>query len=104
VFDALASCLKWFRCAFVKRILAYEVLSETDFGLDPGSKGFCPNVFVGIGRYLDKKINILKIYSSEMGEHPFPRCEEAVRALASVRGVSSGNSAAEAFILLREII
>jgi LmbE family N-acetylglucosaminyl deacetylase len=101
VFNAVVSCTKWFRHPYVKRILAYETLSETDFSLTPGCR-FLPNVFVDIDLYLDQKLQALDIYSSETGEFPFPRSIEAVSALATLRGAASGFKAAEAFELLRE--
>jgi hypothetical protein len=57
-----------------------------------------------ISPFLENKIDIMKLYSGEMGTFPFPRSEEAIRALASLRGAASGFKAAEAFILLKEII
>lgn len=104
VSDAVLSCTKWFRYPSIKRILAYETLSETEFGISPDATGFRPNVFVDIHPYLNKKIETLKIFSSELGEFPFPRSLEAVKALAQVRGSSAGCSAAEAFMLLKEIM
>ena len=101
VFDAVSACTKWFRYPSVRRVLAYETLSETDFGLDPAA-AFIPNVFVDISAQLDRKLELLGIYASELGAHPFPRSLEAVRALAQVRGAASGFAAAEAFQLLRE--
>jgi LmbE family N-acetylglucosaminyl deacetylase len=101
VFDAVASCTKWFRYPSVKRVLAYETLSETDFGLGV-SQAFRPNVFVNIEPYLEHKLRAMDIYSSELGNFPFPRSHEAIRALATIRGVVSGFKAAEAFELLRE--
>lgn len=101
VFDAVASCSKWFRYPSVKRVLAYETLSETDFGLG-SDQCFRPNVFVDIGMYLDEKLHAMEIYASELGEFPFPRSYEAIRALAILRGAASGFKAAEAFELLRE--
>lgn len=101
VFDAAAACTKWFRYPSVKRVLAYETLSETDFGLGT-ELGFRPNVFVDIAPYLDGKLAAMDIYSSEMAPFPFPRSPEALRALAAVRGVAAGYRAAEAFQLLRE--
>ena len=101
VFDAVGSCSKWFRYPSVKRVLAYETLSETDFGLDV-KQGFRPNVFVNIEPYIEKKLQAIDIYASELGEFPFPRSHEAIRALATLRGSSSGFKAAEAFELLRE--
>ena len=101
VFDAAASCTKWFRCPSVKRVLAYETLSETDFGLGT-DQGFRPNVFVDIEAFLDGKLRAMDIYASELGAFPFPRSHEAIRALATLRGAASGFKAAESFELLRE--
>jgi N-acetylglucosamine malate deacetylase 1 len=100
-FDAVASCTKWFRYPSVKRVLAYETLSETDFGLGT-NQGFRPNVFVDIEPYLNDKLRAMDIYASELGVFPFPRSHEAIRALATLRGAASGFKAAEAFELLRE--
>lgn len=104
VFDAAASCSKWFRQPSVKRVLAYETLSETEFGMNPDGRGFKPNVYVSIGEFLDEKLNILGLYDGEMGDFPFPRSMEAVKAQAVVRGAAAGCSAAEAFMLLKEIV
>jgi LmbE family N-acetylglucosaminyl deacetylase len=103
VFNAAAGCTKWFRYPSVKRVLAYETLSETDFGLGT-AQGFRPNVFVDIEQYLDDKLRAMDIYASELGTFPFPRSHEAIRALATLRGATSGFIAAEAFELLREIV
>ncbi len=101
VFDALAGCTKWFRYPSVKRVLAYETLSETDFGLGI-NQGFRPNVFVDISPFLVNKLQAMDIYVSEVGVAPFPRSHEVISALATVRGAASGFKAAEAFELLRE--
>ena len=102
VFDAVASCTKWFRYPSVRRVLAYETLSETDFGLG-ANQAFRPNVFINIEPYLAEKLQAMDIYVSELGVFPFPRSHEAIRALATLRGAASGFKAAEAFELLREI-
>ncbi len=101
VFETAAACTKWFRYPSVTRVLAYETLSETEFGLDADSH-FHPNFFVDISGYLESKLEALAIYGSELGVFPFPRSAEAVRALASLRGAAAGFMAAEAFQLLRE--
>jgi LmbE family N-acetylglucosaminyl deacetylase len=103
VFDAAASCTKWFRYGSAKRILAYETLSETDFGLDTSHSGFRPNVFINITPYINTKLSIMKRYANEMGPFPFPRSEEAIRALAALRGAAAGCHAAEGFMLMKEI-
>lgn len=101
VFDAVASCTKWFRQPSVKRVLAYETLSESDFGMGVGH-AFRPNVFVDISPFLEQKMRAMDVYESELGVFPFPRSPDALRALASVRGAAAGYVAAEAFELLRE--
>jgi LmbE family N-acetylglucosaminyl deacetylase len=102
-FDAVAACTKWFRYPCVKRVLAYEIASETDTAINPDTNAFRANTFVDITPYLDRKIQIMNIYACEMGDFPFPRSEKALRALAAVRGMAAGFEAAEAFMLLREL-
>jgi LmbE family N-acetylglucosaminyl deacetylase len=101
VHRAILSCTKAFRYPSIKRVLAYETLSETEFGLDARAQ-FVPSVFVDISNFLDNKIRAMEIYASEMGEFPFPRSSLSIRSLAHYRGSSSGFEAAEAFQLLRE--
>lgn len=102
VFDATMACTKWFRYPSIEKVLVYETLSETDFVMNPDANGFRPNIFVNISSFLDKKLEIMKIYESEIAPHPFPRSEEAIRALATLRGAATGVKAAEAFILVKE--
>ncbi len=103
VFEAAMASTKWFRFPSVRRLLAYETLSESNAALDPSREPFRPNVYRDITPYLDRKIEILRLYSAdEIGEHPFPRSETAVRALAELRGSEAGYAAAEAFMLLRD--
>ena len=101
LFDAVISSSKWFRHPYIKTILAYETISETEFNLDL-SNSFHPNVFVNIEPYLKNKLKAINIYSSEVGEHPFPRNLKSIEALATLRGSTAGFKAAEAFELLRE--
>jgi LmbE family N-acetylglucosaminyl deacetylase len=102
-FQAVSSCIKWFRSPSVTRILAYETLSETEFGLTK-ENFFRPNYFVDIEKFLDKKIHAMNTYESEVHSFPFPRSVESIRSLSLLRGSSSGFNAAEAFELLNERI
>jgi LmbE family N-acetylglucosaminyl deacetylase len=103
IFDAVYSCTKSFRYPFIKKIYMMETLSETEFSLSTKEDSFVPNVFVDISEYMDKKIEIMNTYESEMGEHPFPRSERNIRALATFRGATADCDYAESFILLKEI-
>ena len=104
VYDAVMSCTKSFRYPFIKKVLAYETMSETDFGLKPEDGGFRPNTFINIEHFLDEKLNILEVFESEVGPFPFPRSRKSLESLAYVRGAQSNCNAAEAFYLIKEII
>lgn len=103
VFDAVAACTKSFRYPSVRAVRAYETLSETEFGIRPEDGGFRPNYFVDITEFIDRKIEIMGAYQSEIQVFPMPRSLETIRALGIVRGAVIGSAAAEAFMSLREI-
>ncbi len=102
-FDAVMVCTKSFRYPFVKQILMYECISETEFAPQLHEKVFIPNYFVDITEFFEEKIEIMKIYESEIGEHPFPRSLRNMEALATYRGASVGVEYAEAFQLVKYI-
>ncbi|MDC1068931.1 PIG-L family deacetylase [Candidatus Kapabacteria bacterium] len=103
IFEAAYSCTKSFRYPFIKKIYMMETLSETDFAPSTKEDSFIPNVFVDISDQLDKKIEIMEVFESEMAKHPFPRSEKNIRALATLRGAAAGCNSAESFVLLKEI-
>lgn len=101
VFEACMAAFKWFRSPGIRRIAAYETLSETEAGRG-GS--FRPNLYVDISAYLDAKVDMLGLYGDELGEHPFPRSEHSVRSLSAYRGAAAGVQAAEAFESIWEAV
>lgn len=103
IFEAAYSCTKSFRYPFIKKIYMIETLSETEFAPSNQENGFVPNVFVDISEYMDKKIQIMNVYKSEVSAHPFPRSERNIRALATLRGATCECEFAESFVLLKEI-
>ena len=92
----------------VERVLCYEVASSTGWGPPFAEWAFLPNVFVDIAATLDTKLRAvdayLETFQSEVRPFPHPRSHEAVRIYAHQRGVSVGMHAAEAFVLIRELI
>ena len=102
VFRCLSAACKTFRHPSVRRVLCYETLSETNFPVH-GGETFQPNVYEGIDVTFSTKMQAIAIYQGELGEHPFPRSETAVRALAELRGSECGYKYAEGFMLLKEI-
>jgi len=104
IFEASYSCTKSFRYSFIKKIYMMETLSETEFAPSIKKDSFIPNTFVDITNHIDKKIQIMNTYKSEIKRHPFPRAKKNIKALASFRGASCGYNYAESFVLLKEII
>lgn len=103
-FDVAAACTKSFRYPSIKSVRIYETLSETEQSVAPDDTGFKPNLFIDISEYLAKKIKIMHLYKGETGDAPFPRSSEIIEAQAKFRGCVIGSTAAEAFMLVREII
>lgn len=97
VFDMTVACCKWFRSPSIRALRAYETLSETSFGWRPENRGFRPNLYVDITGRLETKLAAMRLYAGELQEHPFPRSERAIRALAELRGSEAGFMHAEAF-------
>ena len=103
VFKAAMSASKSFRHPYIKRILNYETLSETEFAApSEEGHGFQPNVFVDITKFFEKKVKIMLEYDSEIMDPPYPRSLEVIEALAKYRGSRIGVKYAEAFSLFYE--
>ena len=94
----VSSFAKWFRYPYIEQINMYETISETNFNF--AKDKFCPNLYSDITDFFEKKIKILKIYDSEIKEHPFPRSVKSVESIAALRGSESGYRYAEAFQIL----
>lgn len=103
VFDAVWACTKSFRYPFIKQVLMYECISETEFAPALAERTFIPNYFVDITGFEEKKDEVMKIYASEISEHPFPRSIRNIRALATFRGAIAGTEYAEAFQMIKFI-
>jgi LmbE family N-acetylglucosaminyl deacetylase len=101
IFDAVMACTKSFRYPFIREVLMYECISETEFAPALPEKVFQPNCFVDVSYEMEEKIKIMDIFSSEMGEHPFPRSARNIRALGTFRGAMSGVEYAEAFQIIK---
>ena len=87
----------------VQSIFAFETVSSTEWS-STAFPPFVPNRFVDITGQLDKKIQALDQYDMEMRPYPHARSQENVVALARHRGASAGLHAAEAFMVVREIV
>lgn len=87
-------------CA-VRELLAYEVASSTEWAFGRFEPVFRPSVFVDITSTLDRKVDAMALYESEIRPLPHPRSAENLRASAQRWGSVAGVGAAEAFELIR---
>lgn len=87
----------------VKKVLFFEVPSSTEWQMENGQPTFTPNYFVDIDEHLEFKLRALRCYSAELRAWPHSRSLEAVEHLCRWRGASVGTTAAEAFVLGRQI-
>lgn len=100
--DAVLTACRPMPGYFVREIYGFEVISSTDWATvqkDP----FLPTHFVNIDNYLENKMASLKAYLEEMRAEPHSRSLNHAEVLARHRGYCVGLSAAEAFMVYRQI-
>ena len=80
----------------LKKILSYEVLSETEW--NENEKSFNPNYFIKLSKNdINKKIKAFLKYKSQVKKFPHPRSKESILNLSRVRGSQVFMEYAEAF-------
>lgn len=88
----------------VEEIYAFETLSSSEWNFDYSARpAFCPNVFVDITAYYDKKEQAMNCYVSELCDFPHPRSMTGMDVLSRTRGMAAGMERAEAFMLIRKM-
>lgn len=87
----------------VRRVFGFETLSASEWAVRDPSNAFQPTTFVDVSASLDRKLEALRSYESELRELPHPRNPETVRRNAQVWGAKAGVDAAEPFELLRAV-
>lgn len=103
VFDASMVAFRPHGKDAVKKIMAYETLSETEWALPFGDEYFKPTFYIGIEDQLKDKLDAMGFFKSQLRPFPASRSLEAIEALAKFRGATVGAKAAEAFMTIREI-
>ena len=88
----------------VETLLFFEIPSSTEWQTPGSALPFLPNWFVDISSTLERKLEALDAYRSEMRPWPHPRSIEAISHLARWRGASCSMACAEAFMLGRHLL
>ena len=96
IFRAAKVSMRPNKISNLKKILSYEVLSETEWNED--GKSFNPNYFVRLKKSdIDNKVKAFLKYKSQVKKFPHPRSKEAIVNLSRVRGGQAFVEYAEAF-------
>ncbi len=96
-FKSIISAAKSFRFPFIKNILMYETLSETEYAPALHENVFIPNFFIDISNTIERKIKIMSIFESEILQDYDPRSYNVIKALNKYRGSRIGVDYAESF-------
>ena len=87
----------------IEIVATYETLSETHWNAPHIEPNFTPNWVINITEQIDKKLEALRCYKSQILEFPGPRSIEAVEALAKFRGTQAGFGYGEGFHIVRMV-
>lgn len=88
----------------VKEIYAMEVPSSTEWNNFSKETIFTPNLFVDVSDTIEKKIEAMACYASELREYPHPRSLQFIKELAHTNGIKVGLPYSENFQLVRKIL
>ena len=87
----------------VKKLYAYETLSETEWAAPFASDIFVPTYFVDVTNEFSFKLKAMEAFKSQLRVFPNSRSLEAISSLAKYRGCTVGYHYAEAFMVVRII-
>jgi LmbE family N-acetylglucosaminyl deacetylase len=105
-FQACMAVMKSFymKSLGIKKILACEVISETDAAAPLPENIFLPQIFNDVSKEHKRKLEIMALFESELHPGFMPRSLSSIEAFARYRGSTIGVEYAEAFMLIREIV
>jgi len=104
VFQSSLVAARPHQAVFPSTVLAYETLSETNWNAPYLTPGFAPNLFVGIEDGVQRKIEAMQMFKSQVRTAPHERSVDAIRALATFRGATVHRPAAEAYVVVRNVV
>lgn len=88
---------------WIREILHFETPSSTEWALPVPANAFVPQRFVDVSSTLQRKLDAMACYTSELRPYPHPRSLEALRERAARWGSQTGLGEAEAFVVMRSM-
>jgi methionyl-tRNA formyltransferase/LmbE family N-acetylglucosaminyl deacetylase len=90
-----------FAAPWIRRLYAFDTPSSTEWTASQRDRPFTPNVFSDISQELDRKLDAMRCYGSELRPYPHPRSLRSLRERAGHWGSVANMTAAEPLMLLR---
>lgn len=84
-------------------IVSGETVSSTEWNHPSSRPAFAPTWFVDASDGIERKVQAMAAYETELREWPHPRSLEGIRVAARRWGMTVGLDAAEPFCLLRRV-
>lgn len=85
----------------VRRLLAFDTPSSTEWAWPMTGSAFQPAWFVDVGATLQRKLDAMACYEPELRDYPHPRSLRALAERAAYWGSVVGGTAVEPFVVLR---
>jgi LmbE family N-acetylglucosaminyl deacetylase len=99
--EAVDVATRPFAAPWLKRLYSFETPSSSEWTASSRNRPFLPNVFSDISSELDRKLDAMRCYRSELRPYPHPRSLRSLRERAGFWGSVANMTAAEPLMLLR---
>jgi methionyl-tRNA formyltransferase/LmbE family N-acetylglucosaminyl deacetylase len=99
--EAVDVATRPFAAPWLLRLYAFETPSSTEWTASSRNRPFQPNVLTNIANELDRKLDAMRCYRSELRPYPHPRSLRSLRERAGYWGSVANMPAAEPLMLLR---
>lgn len=86
---------------FVEAIYAFDTVSSTEWAYP---RSFVPDTWVDISATLERKIEAMRCYETELRDWPHPRSLHSLRVKAETAGSQVVSEAAECFMTVRRVL
>jgi methionyl-tRNA formyltransferase/LmbE family N-acetylglucosaminyl deacetylase len=99
--EAVDVATRPFAAPFIRRLYGFHTPSSSEWTASQRDRPFTPNVFSDITQELDRKLDAMRCYQSELRPYPHPRSLRSLRERAGLWGSTANMAAAEPLMLLR---
>jgi N-acetylglucosamine malate deacetylase 1 len=99
--EAVDVATRPFAAPWIQRLYGFHTPSSSEWTASQRDRPFAPNVFTDITGELDRKIDAMRCYQSELRPYPHPRSLRSLRERAGLWGSVANFAAAEPLMLLR---